>query len=251
MKTTFRAAFLPALALMMIAAPVSAQDIHPNSIQPETTLDVVATAQSNVAPDLAIVTAGVNAQGKTASEAMAAQARSMNAMFDVLKAAGVEARDMQTSGLTLYPEYDYVTINEDNGVQRQESRLRGYLAANALTLRVRDLDALGGLLDKLVGVGGNTINGVSFGLDDPSAAQDDARRKAVAAAQKRAELYAAASGNRVGRMVSMVEQMTYDSPGQWMQHSAGAAVEAVAPTPVAAGQVGYSITINVKYELVK
>jgi uncharacterized protein len=262
----FAAALLPAactttgLSTASAEAPVAAElsaapasGFHPNSIQPETTLDVTATGQSRAAPDIAIVSVGVTANAKTASEAMASQAASMNAMFETLSAAGVEARDMQTSGLTLYPEYDYVTINEDNGVQRQENRLRGYAASNQLTLRARDLNGVGALLDRLVSVGGNTINGISYGLDDPSPAEDAARRAAMEAALKRAELYAAASGHRVGRIVTISEQQTYFETvtvtGARLQ--SGGAEPPPPPTPTAAGQVGYTANVTVKFELVK
>ncbi len=239
-------------ALAQSETPVSAESpamYHPNSIQPETTLDLTVTASSKRVPDIATVSVGVQANAKTASEAMAGQARAMNAMFDALSAAGAAPRDMQTANLTLYPEMDYVTINEDNGVVRQESRLRGYVASNQLTLIVRDLEKLGGLLDTLVGVGSNTINGVAFSLDDPSAAQNEAREMAVKEALARAELYARASGLRVGRIVTISEQMTYDVPMAVSVTSSRA--QSDAPTPVAAGEVGYSSTVTVKFELLK
>ena len=74
---------------------------HPNSIQPETTINVSAEARIDRAPDIAFVTAGVTEERATAKEAMAAQASAMNGVFEALRAAGIADRDMQTSGLSL------------------------------------------------------------------------------------------------------------------------------------------------------
>jgi hypothetical protein len=225
--------------------------VHPNSIQPETTLDVSAEATINAAPDIAYVNVGVTANGKAAAEAMASQAQAMNAMFAALAKAGIERKDMQTSGLSLYPEYDYLQINEEGGVVRNEQRLRGYVASNQLTVKVRKLDSLGATLDSLVAAGGNTVNGVSFALNDPKKVQDEARRKAMAEAKSRAELYADAAGMRVGRIVTISESVNYSGPAPVAYAERAMAADAAAPTPVAAGEVGYSANVSVKYELVK
>lgn len=251
----------PSLAAVLLAASIAgtapaaqaqgSSMVHPNSIQPETTLDVSAEATINAAPDIAYVNVGVTANGKAAAEAMASQAQAMNAMFAALAKAGIERKDMQTSGLSLYPEYDYLQINEEGGVVRNEQRLRGYVASNQLTVKVRKLDSLGATLDSLVAAGGNTVNGVSFALNDPKKVQDEARRKAMAEAKSRAELYADAAGMRVGRIVTISESVNYSGPAPVAYAERAMAADAAAPTPVAAGEVGYSANVSVKYELVK
>jgi uncharacterized protein len=224
---------------------------HPNSIQPETTLDVTAEASINSAPDCAQVSVGVQANAKTAAAAMASQAQSMNAMFDALAAAGIDRKDMQTSGLSLYPEYDYVQINEDGGITRNEQRLRGYIASNQLTVKVRKLDSLGATLDSLVAAGSNTVNGVTFALDNPAEVQDEARRQAMANAFKRAELYASAAGMRVGRIVTISESGAYSEPSPYAARLAQTVSSEAAPTPIAAGEVSYASNVAVRFELVK
>ena len=135
--------------------------VHPNSIQPETTLQINAEAKINQAPDIAYITAGVTEERATASEAMTAQSASMNGVFSALQKAGIAAKDMQTSGLSLYPRYDYLEVKQRDGSTRGEQKLAGYVATNNVTARVRNLDTLGATIDSLVKAGGNTFSGVS------------------------------------------------------------------------------------------
>src|SRR5690606_38477818 len=113
----------------------------------------------------------------------------MNRVVETLRRQGIEARDIQTSGLSLNAVYDYPS--------NESPRLRGYRASNQVTVRVRDLNALGQAADAVVAAGANQINGISFGLSDPSAAEDAARRDAVRVLQSRAQLYAEATGMRL------------------------------------------------------
>ncbi|MEM9055382.1 MAG: SIMPL domain-containing protein [Pseudomonadota bacterium] len=215
---------------------------HPNSIQPETTLNISAEGQVMREPDIAFLSAGVTSEADTAEQAMADNRAAMNGVFDVLARAGIDRRDMQTSNFSLSPRYDY--SNRDG----QPPRLVGYAASNQLAVRVRDLDDLGETMDALVEAGGNTFNGLRFALDDDRAAKDEARRIAMNAAIARAELYAAASGYEVARIVTMSESGGYQPQPMMMARSKMAMDES---TPVASGEVGYSMTVNVTFELRK
>ncbi|MDJ0922897.1 MAG: SIMPL domain-containing protein [Henriciella sp.] len=215
---------------------------HPNSIQPETTLSISATGEVKREPDIAFVSAGVTTEAETASEAMRANASAMNGVFEALDAANVARRDMQTSNFSLQPRYDY--SNRPSG--SSSSRLVGYTASNQLTVRVRDLDALGETMDALVEAGGNTFSGLRFALEDDRAAKDEARGLAMRDAIARAELYAAASGYEVARIVTISESGGYDPQPRMMK---AARSEMASSTPVASGEVGYSVTVNVVFEL--
>lgn len=217
------------------------QTTHPNSIQPETTLSISAEGSVNREPDIAFLNAGVQTQGETAQTAMAANATAMNGVFDALAAANVDAKDMQTSNFSLQPQYDY--SNRSNG---QSPRLTGYQASNQLTVRVRDLDNLGKTMDALVGAGGNTFSGLRFALEDDRAAKNAARDIAMKEAIARAELYAAASGYEVARVVTISESGGYNP-----QPMAVMARSAESSTPIASGEVGYSVSVNVTFELRK
>lgn len=215
---------------------------HPNSIQPETTLSISAEGRVNREPDIAFLNAGVQTQGQTAQAAMSANSAAMNGVFDALAAADIDRRDMQTSNFSLQPQYDY--SNRDNG----QPRLTGYQASNQLTVKVRDLDALGETMDALVSAGGNTFSGLNFALEDDRAAKNAARDLAMKEAIARAELYAAASGYEVARVVTISESGGMRPQPMQMMAEARAMDRA---TPIASGEVGYSVTVNVVFELRK
>lgn len=265
-RPTFRHAGV-ALALALLAAPVacaqsvaqtaaqtvqsgtSAVTMHPNSIQPETTLSIDAEGRIAVDPDIAYISAGVETEALTAKAAMAENRAAMNKVFGVLKGAGIADRDMQTSNFQIHPRYDYV--EERNGETRRGRQvLRGYSVTNQLTVKVRDLDTLGPTLDALVEAGGNTFNGLRFGLDDDTAAMNQAREAAVKSALARAELLAGAAGYRVGRIVTMSEH-SYRNDPQPMAMMARAEAADMGPTPIAAGEVSYAANVSVTFELVR
>ena len=215
---------------------------NPNSIQPETTLSISATGTSVREPDLAYINAGVQTDAKTAADALADNAARMNGVFDALKAAGIAERDIQTSSFNLSLNYDYSGEGPP--------KLIGYNATNQVRAKVTDLENLGQTLDALVSAGGNTLNGIQFGLEDDSAARDEARRKAMTDALARAELYADAAGYRVGRIVSISEGGGNFQPVPRLAR-AQAELSAAAPTPVASGELTYSASVNVLFELEK
>lgn len=232
---------VPAPTVTPNADPI--ETTHPNSIQPETTLSISAEGSVNREPDIAFLNAGVQTQGETAQAAMSANATAMNGVFDALAAANVERSDMQTSNFSLQPQYDY--SNRQSG---QPPRLTGYQASNQLTVRVRDLDSLGETMDALVSAGGNTFSGLRFALDDDRAAKNAARDIAMKEAIARAELYAAASGYEVARVVTISESGGYTPQPMAMMAEARSVDRS---TPVATGEVGYSVTVNVTFELRK
>lgn len=221
----------------------------PNSIQPETTLSVSAEATVKREPDIAYINAGVQEERETAEDAMAAQAKSMTGVFEALEKAGVAKKDMQTSNFSLWPRYEYFEVRQKDGSSRGEQRLVGYTASNQLTIKVRDLDNLGKTLDSLVSAGGNTFNGLSFALEDDSEVVDEARGKAIEEALSRAELYAKAAGLRVLRIVTINEGGSYTPAPMPMARMKEAMAMDSYSTPVAGGEVGYSASVNVVFEL--
>jgi len=240
---------LASAATPLLASPATMAMNH-NSIQPETTLTINAEAKINVAPDIAYITAGVTEERATASDAMAAQAAAMNGVFSALEKAGIAPKDMQTSGLSLYPRYDYLEVKQRDGSVRGEQKLAGYVASNNITARVRKLDTLGATIDSLVKAGGNTFSGVTFALDNDKELKNQARTQAMKEALAKAELYANAAGLKVARIVTISEGYEY-APQPVMMARAEMAMDAGAPTPVAAGEVGVTASVSVLFELVK
>lgn len=214
-----------------------------SSIQPETTISLTGKGSVDRAPDIALISLGVQVEGETAAAAMADQAKRMNAVFAAVKAAGVADRDMQTGNLSLNPVYDYPN--------NQKPRLRGYQASNQIGIKVRDLTKLGATLDATVKAGGNTINGVSFSIDKPEPLKDQARTDAIKDAAAKAELYARAVGYRVKRIVSISENDYQPPMPVPMLQMARNQVADAAPTPVAAGEVSLEVQVSVLFELTK
>jgi uncharacterized protein len=212
-----------------------------SSIQPETTITLMGRGAIEQPPDIATINVGVQVEAKTAAEAMAQQATNMNGVFAAVKAAGIADRDMQTGNMSLNPVYEYPN--------NARPRLTGYQASNSITIKVRKLDTLGKTLDAVVKGGGNTINGISFSVDQPEKSQNQARIEAIKDAAAKAELYAQAVGYKVKRIVTISEQEFYPQPPMpVMMRMQDMAAES---TPIAAGEVSLVQTVNVVFELTK
>jgi uncharacterized protein YggE len=242
MKTLIRAAVLGALLSTSVLAGAHAQAPAPATYpMAGTALSVSAFGEVRTAPDMATISIGVQTQGATAADASAANAARMNAMMAALRRAGVADRDIQTSGLNLNPQYVYA--------QNQPPKLNGYQANNQVTVRVMDLARLGATLDAAVGAGANEVQGVAFGLRNPSAAEDEARRRAVTALQAKAGVYAQATGTRVVRMVQLSEGGGYQPQPPRPMAVAGVVRMKTEQTPVSPGEMVVRIDIEGTYEL--
>lgn len=197
-----------AAALMLCASPIptaaSAQQSTINQTIAGTRLDLNVTGEVTRVPDVAIISTGVVTRSVTAGGALQQAAARMARVRAALKAAGVEDRDIQTSNISLNPEYRYET--------NQSPKLTGYSASNTLSVRFRDIASSGKILDALVAEGANQINGPTLTIDKPELALDEARARALASGRARAELYARSLGMRVVRVVSVNESGGYAPP---------------------------------------
>ena len=241
------------LALLCAAALPStaalAQQSPSVTIAPgNTLLTVSADGRSVRTPDLAVFTAGVTSQAKTAGAALSANAADMNRVVAALKKAGIADRDIQTSNLSLNPIYAPPIQRPDGQYEQQEQRIIGYNATNTVTVRQRKLSEFGRVIDTLVEAGANQVNGPSFQMDEPDAATDEARLEAMKKARARAELYAKAAGLRVVRILSISESGGYN-PGPPVVFARMAADSEAAPSPVAAGEIQLTATVTVMFEL--
>ena len=241
-----------ALALASLAAPLAAQ-AHEASSGPvvapgNTMLSLSAEGRSNKAPDLAVFSAGVSNQGKTAGEALSANSADMNKVIAALKRAGIADRDIQTSNLNLNPIYQPQRQLPDGTIEPAQPKIIGYQVNNTVNVRQRKLSEFGRVIDTLVEAGANQVNGPSFQMDEPDAATDEARLAAMKKARARAELYARAAGLRVVRILSISESGGY-VPGPPVVFARMAADSAAAPSPVAAGEIQLNANVTVSFEL--
>jgi uncharacterized protein YggE len=240
-----RKTLLTALALGAAALPASAmaQAVATVPVLSGTRLDISATGEVTRIPDLAIISAGVQTLQPTATAAIEENANRMERVRAALKRAGIADKDIQTSTINLNPEYRYV--------ENQPPRLTGYRATNNVNVKFRDLKRSGAILDALVAEGANQINGPSLTIDKPETAYDEARAKAIAVGQARAELYARALGKRVVRLLSVSEGGGYRVPPP-MPYAADAVMvsaQRVAKTEIDPGTQQLEVTLAMSFEL--
>jgi hypothetical protein len=252
MKTLMTAAAPLALALALAAPAALAQSAAPESAPRSTaetmfkatTLNLSAFGETRVAPDMASISLGVMTEAKTAAEALTANAARMNAVMATFARAGIPAKDIQTSNLSVNPQYRYV--------ENQAPLLIGYQVSNQVTIVVRDLKKLGAAVDASVNAGANQVNGISFGLSGPAAAETAAREAAVKALLAKADLYARATGYRVARLITLSEGGGYaPQPPVPMVAMAMRSDMAEKASPISGGELSVRIDVNASFELVR
>jgi uncharacterized protein YggE len=235
MKPLMRLIFLAGL-VALVAAPAAVAQTGASDA-PERTLIVGGEGIVNVVPDTAIVTAGVVTEADTAGEALSANNAAMSAMIDELIAAGIAERDIQTASFEISPRYFYP--------ENEPARVVGYTVTNRVRVTIRDIEGSGELLDAVVRVGANSIQGIQFTTEDLSAALDEARRAAVADALHKAEIYADAGGFALGPIVTLAEEST-PPPMPFARAEMAFADQSV---PIQAGENEVSVTVRVTWEI--
>jgi uncharacterized protein len=220
-------------AVLMLAVPLA-----PARAEDAARITVTGEGRVDARPDMATVTLGVVTEGETAAEAMAANAIQLSAVLEQLRASGLEERDIQTSGLSLSPNWRQTETDPT-------PRIMGYQASNMLTVRVRALDTLGSILDRTISDGANNFNGLTFGLADPEPAMNEARRRAVADAMARARLLSDAAGLTLGPVVSITDGGFQGGPRPMYRMEAAAD----SGLPMAAGEVNTTASVTMVFGL--
>ena len=237
-----RKTLLTALALGAATLPASAMAQATVPVIGGTRLDINATGEVTRVPDLAIISAGVQTLQPTATGAIEENATRMERVRAALKRAGIDDKDIQTSSISLNPEYRYV--------ENQPPRLTGYRATNTVNVKFRDLKRTGAILDALVAEGANQINGPNLTIDKPEAAYDEARVQAIANGRARAELYARALGKRVVRLLSVSESGGFNVPPPMpVAYARDMAAQSVAKTEIDPGTQQLEVTLAMSFEL--
>lgn len=200
------------------------------------------------APDIALITLGVVSEASAAREALAANSQSMERIINALKEAGIEPRDLQTSGFGVEPVYSQPPRDYDSSEPFQPE-IVGYRVRNNVTLRIRDLSKVGVLLDQAVTLGANSISGPDFTVDDPKPLQDEARRAAVADALRKSELFAQAASITLGPIFRIDEG--YAQPPQPIVAGAMMRMEAAVPSavPIEGGELTFQAQVTVSWRL--
>lgn len=240
-----------AAAALAAGAPLAAAQTGPAPVLAVggTLLTVAAEGKVTRTPDLASFSAGVVSQGKTASEALAANSADMTRVIAALRRAGIADKDIQTSNLSLNPIYQQQRSLPDGTIDPPQPRIIGYQAQNTVSVRQRNLKDFGKVIDTLVSAGANQVNGPSFEVENPDPAMDAARTAAMQKARARAELYARAAGLRVTRILSINESGGWSPPQPVMYRMAAMEAAAPAAPPVQAGELQLSVNVTVQFEL--
>lgn len=216
------------LAAALMAAPFAAKAA-------DRLVTVTGEATVSVAPDTAIIRVGVTSQGKSAREASDANAKQMTSVLTAIRESGIADRDVQTSRLSLQPQYD----PNKSGT----ARLLGFMVTNQVTIKIREIDKLPTILDRAIAAGANEMSGIEFVVSEQSRLLDQARDDAVADARRKAELYAKAAGAQLGPVVQIVEDGSTPPVRPLMQAMRSAAV------PVAPGEQMLRASVTVTFEL--
>lgn len=190
-------------------------------------------------PDMAVLTLGATAEAKTAKAAMDETSGITAAILDQLAGFDIAPRDIQTSDLWLNPVWNNRNTSQDR------PQIVGYQASNRVTVRIRNLDILGTVLDAALTDGANRMGGLQFTVSDPKPLLNEARRNAVTDARERAELYADAAGVTLGALINLSENGVR-MPRPEMMSMARASDAGV---PVAEGETELRAGVTLVYEI--
>jgi uncharacterized protein YggE len=219
---------------------VFAQVVGPTPPAGHGGLLVVGEGEVMAAPDVAFVTLGVQAEGKTAREAMDQNSTAMAAVVDAIKGAGIAEKDIQTTGLSLTPIFSQQRPGDQTPPQ-----IVGYRAANNVNVTASAVNRVGEVIDAAVSAGANVAGGVRFGIRDDAALRRSALDAAVRAARAEADTMAAALGVRVTGVLSATDLNGADTPPRPLAVQADAA-RGAAP-PIQPGELTLRARVQVVY----
>ncbi|MEL7106520.1 MAG: SIMPL domain-containing protein [Pseudomonadota bacterium] len=225
------------MRLVLIVFILFASSAFADELPPR--ISVTGEGQVAATPDMAELTIGVTHEARRADVALGAVADGVAGLFSVLDAAGIDPKDRRTASVSLQPRWDRASSTA-------APRITGYVASNRVTIRVRDLDMLGGLITDTVGDGANMLSGLAFVVADPAPLEREARRLAVLEAMEKAALYADTAGVALGDVIAIAD--------------AGAVVPGAGPMmaemalrsdamPVAEGEVTISASVSMIYAI--
>lgn len=229
---------LPILLCLALALPIgfgtpaTAQDIGRH-------ITVSGEASVDLPPDMATITLGVMTKGETAADALATNSDAMGQVMALLRDQGVADTDLQTAGLSLYPD------RANRPSEGPGASFEGFTASNTVTARIRDMDSVGAILDTAVGAGANTFMSISFGLQDTDKAMNDARLQAVANARAKAEFLAEASGVTLGEVYAISDATARVGPRSYDFRMS----QAEGSVPIAGGEVSTRATVTITYQI--
>ena len=240
MLLKMRQLIMAVCAVAVLAAGLETRAADSGSDDARRTVTVSGVGKVSAVPDMARVTTGVTTQAETAGQALTANTAAMTKLFEVLKEAKIEKRDIQTSNFNVSPVYE-------RDPQRRTNRVSGYRVSNQVNIRVRKIEELGDILDALVRAGSNQISGVSFDVENQSGIMDGARKLAVQDAKSKAKTLCGEADVRIGKVLSISEG---DVGGPRPQPMMARFKSAESSVPVAAGEREFQAQVVVIFEII-
>lgn len=206
-------------------------------------ISVAGTGKVVVAPDTALVYLGVELRAPSLVDATAQASRLMSVVLERVKGLGVGERDITTVAYSVEP------VTPPRRTDDEPVRIAGYRVVNVVELRIRELAAVGRIVEAAMAAGATTIRGVRFAVAEPTKLEAEARALAVRDAEARARQLAEAAGLRLGPLLSLTEG---GAPPRPLAERGGVAVSAaMAPGPVEPGQLEVVVTVAAHYRIVR
>jgi uncharacterized protein YggE len=221
--------------LWLVPSVTTAQQVPSPSAEP--VVVVIGEGLVTAVPDRAWITIGAESRAASPREAQSRNTELMRPVQDKLRAAGIPADAIRTTGYDVQYEWDFV-----NGKRVG----RGYVARNAIEVRIDTIDRVGEYLEIAVGSGATSLNGIRFDMKDHAKLEREALRMAVSDARAKADAAAAGAGRSIDRILRVDEQGTVSPPMPvpYLRQAAQSAAADAAP-PIAAGQMEIRARVTV------
>ena len=168
----------------------------------EPTITVQGIGRVEVDADRAGVSLGVRVVSKEVQSAQSQVNDEIAAIVEALKAKGVDAKDISTNGIGIYPNYGYESYDENESIT-------GYTAYNNIYVKLTDVNNVGAYIDAAFAAGANSLDYVEFSAADTDEAARQALTLAVESAREKAQILAEAAGMKLGDILEI--QDTGDS----------------------------------------
>ena len=203
-------------------------------------------------PDLALLNLGVETTGATVAAARGEAAAAMDAIVTALQAKGVEDRDIQTRSFNIFPIYESQEVVSSRGIRTRQSVIIGYRVNNSTSVKLRDLDEVGTIIDDVAEAGGDAtrINGISFTVEDLKRLDTQLREQAVGDALAKAQQFADLAGVSLGRLV-FISEIGRGAPlvRDFAERGLVAFAEAAPATLIGGGELEVRMSVQAKFEI--
>ena len=228
------------LALSLLAfAPLQVLPAFAHDEPDRRTISLSASGAVKTAPDKVDISTGVTTEAKTAREALDQNTEAMAKVVEALKADGIDAKDIQTVNFSVGPVYEVKAEGKPPVVV-------GYRVTNQVRITLHDIKKLGAILDKVVTLGSNQIDSIEFGVEEPEALKDEARKLALKNVTDNAKLYAEAAGVGLGQILSITEE---ESSYQPRYAPMATRMDSAKEVPIEAGTASVEVRVRVSWEI--